>query len=44
MLEQFILMVIEKYLAAVKGAGIEVGFAVVFESQVAGNSHECIFQ
>jgi predicted nucleotidyltransferase len=40
MLEQSILMVIEKYLAAVKDAGIEVAFAVVFGSQVTGNSHE----
>ena len=40
MVEQSILMVVEKYLAAVKEVGIEVEFVVVFGSQATGNNHE----
>lgn len=40
MLEQSILTVVKKYLAAVNKAGIKVDFMVIFGSQVTGNSHK----
>jgi predicted nucleotidyltransferase len=40
MLEQSLLVLIRKYLAAVKNAGVDVAFIVVFGSQVNGSCHE----
>lgn len=40
MLEQDVLKAAQKYLAALKQAGIDVEFAVIFGSQAKGQTHE----
>lgn len=40
MLEQDVLKTAQKYLAALKQAGIDVEFAVIFGSQAKGQAHE----